>query len=400
MERILKRNKLLQIVNNYIYDSLMPINLNILYQFGSILGIFLIIQIISGVLLTFYYIPHINYAFDSIDYITREVPYGWLIRTIHLNGAALFFLFVYLHIARALLYGSYTRYRLTTWTIGIIILFFMIITAFLGYSLVYAQMSYWAIAVITNLLTIIPKYGQEIVQYIYGGYNIGNATLNRFFSLHYLFPFIIVALTLSHLMTLHSVGGSNSLGINNISTYSFITFHPYYTFKDLLGFILAILLLLYFVFYHPYSLSHPDNFIPANPLVTPTHIIPEIYFLAYFAILRSIPNKTIGVLMLLFSILSLLFLPFLHKGLFHTSTFRPFSRYFIYSFFINFFLLTFIGESPVSEPFISLGQIFVFYHFFFLLFILPFLSFLESFLFLFIYHSKSKINLVTRVDLL
>lgn len=384
MGRILKRNKILKIINNYIYDSQMANNLNIYYQFGSILGIFLIIQIISGIFLTFYYLPNINYAFDSVDYITREVQYGWLIRTIHLNGAALFFFFVYLHIARAFLYGSYTKYRYMTWSIGVIILFIMIITAFLGYSLVFANMSYWAIVVITNLLTIIPIYGNEIVNYIYGGYNIGNATLNRFFSIHYILPIIIVGLTMGHLMTLHNVGGSNPLGINNITSLTIIPFHPYYTFKDALGFLLAILFLSFFIFYFPYLLSHPDNFIPANPLVTPTHIIPEIYFLAFFAILRSIPNKTLGVLFLMFAILSLLIVPFLHKGLYHTTYFRPISRYFIYSFFINFILLTFIGQAPVEDPYILFGQIFVIYHFIFIFILIPFLSTFETFLYLFL----------------
>jgi ubiquinol-cytochrome c reductase cytochrome b subunit len=240
-------------------------------------------------------------------------------------------------------------------------------------------MSYWAIIVITNLLTIIPVYGDEIVNYILGGYSIGNATLSRFYSLHYLLPFIIVALTIFHLITLHNVGGSNPLGIKNIDT---LRFSPYYIIKDILGVLIAFIPLFYYIFYNPYYLSHPDNFVPANPLVTPSHIIPEIYFLAYFAILRSIPDKTLGVILLIFSILILLFLPFLHKGLINTSVFRPIYKYFLYIFFINFLLLTYIGQSPVSEPYITIGQILLTYHFIFILVIIPLISILESYFYL------------------
>ena len=376
---IRKNNVLVKALNNYLYDAIMPINLNIFYQFGSIIGIILVVQIISGIFLTFNYIPKVEYAFNSVDYITREVKYGWLIRTLHVNGAALFFAYTYLHISRALLYGSYTKSRKYTWIIGIIILFLMILTAFLGYSLVFGQMSYWAIIVITNLLTIIPIYGNEIVTYLLGGFSIGNATLSRFYSLHYLLPFILVGLTILHLVTLHSVGGTNPIGLKNIET---IRFSPYYTIKDILGVLIAFIPLLYFIFYNPYYLSHPDNFIPANPLVTPTHIVPEIYFLAYFAILRSIPNKTLGVLFLMFSILSLLFLPYLHKGIINTSIFRPVYKYSLYLFFINFILLTYVGESPVSEPYITLGQIFLSYHFIFILLLIPIISMLETFLYI------------------
>ena len=378
-----KNNKIINIMYNYVYNNPMPNTLNYLYNFGSLLGIFLVIQIISGLLLTFYYLPNVEYAFDSIEILCREIKYGWLIRTIHLNSAALFFLFVYIHIARALLYGSYTKYRMGTWYIGIIILFIMIITAFLGYSLVFGSMAYWAIVVITNLLSVIPIYGNRLVIYILGNYSISNQTLNRFFSLHYLLPFSLIALTIAHIMTLHTVGGSNPLGLNTMFTFSYLPFHPYYTIKDILGILLAILLLLSFVIYNPYKLSHSDNFIEANPLVTPSHIIPEIYFLALFAILRSIPNKTIGVLLLLFSILSLFILPFLHKSYLNTSLFRPLYRYSLYLFFINFILLTFIGESPISYPYNVLGLIFVIYYFFFLLFLIPFLSSLESYILLY-----------------
>lgn len=387
--RIIKREKILKIINNYIYDSLMSSNLNINYQYGSIIGIILIIQIISGIILSYYYIPDITYAFKSIDYITREVRNGWLIRTIHVNGAGLFFLFVYMHIGRSLLYGSYSKYRVKTWTIGVIILLILIITAFLGYSLIYSNMAYWAIIVITNLLTIIPNYGNEIVTYILGGYNIGNATIHRFYSIHYILPIIILGLTLGHIMTLHEVGGSNPLGI---STRTYVPFHPYYTIKDILGFIITFIIIGILIYYYPYILSHPDNFIKANALVTPTHIIPEIYFLALFAILRSIPNKTIGVIVLMGSIVSLLILPIIHKGLYHTSILRPIYRYTLYIFYINFILLTIIGESPVEEPYSTAGRILLIYYYIFIYIIIPITSIIETGITIYPYYKAGEIG--------
>lgn len=385
MKRILKRDPLLKIINNYVYDSLMPLNLNYFFNFGSLLGFFLIIQIFSGIFLAMNYIPHVDLAFDSIEYIMREIPYGYIIRYIHANGAALFFIIVYMHIARGLLYGSYIKK--ITWFIGVLIFFFMIITAFIGYSLVFGQMSYWAIAVITNLLTVIPYIGHDLVLFIFGGYNIGGATLTRFYSLHYLLPFIIAALSLAHLITLHQVGGSNSLGLNSVSSISLINFHPYYTLKDLFGFFIALSLLLFLVFFFPNLLSHSDNYIPANAMVTPTHIVPEFYLLPFYALLRSIPNKTFGVLALISAILILFSLPFFHLGLVHTSLFRPVYRIFLYVFFAVFLLLMFIGQAVPSEPFISIGQILGFYYFIFFIVLIPLISFFETFFFILLFHS-------------
>lgn len=379
MNRILKRNPLLKLVNNFVYDSLMPLNLNYWFNFGSLLGLFLIVQIVTGVLLAMNYIPHVDIAFDSIEYIMREVPYGYLIRYTHANGAALFFVAVYLHMARGLLYGSYSKPKTLTWSIGVIIFLLMIITAFIGYSLVYGQMSYWAIAVITNLLTVIPYVGHDLVQFIFGGFNIGGATLTRFYSLHYLLPFIIAALSLAHLITLHQVGGSNPLGLNSVSSISLVNFHPYYSFKDLFGFILAISLLLFLVFFFPNLLGHSDNYIPANPMVTPTHIVPEFYLLPFYALLRSIPNKTLGVLALLSAILVLLLLPFIHLGLVHTSLFRPVYRVFLYIFFAVFLLLMYLGQAVPSEPFITIGQLLGVYYFIFFVVLIPLISFFETF---------------------
>lgn len=376
----MKRNPLLKIVNNYLYDSLMPLNLDYLYNFGSILGLFLVIQIITGVLLAMNYIPDIALAFDSIEYIMREVPNGYIIRYSHANGAALFFVAVYFHMARGLLYGSYSKKL--TWIIGVLIFLLMIITAFIGYSLVFGQMSYWAIAVITNLLTVIPYVGHDLVQFIYGGFNIGGATLTRFYALHYLFPFIIAALSLAHLITLHQVGGSNPMGIDSVSSVSLVNFHPYYSFKDLFGFVLAISLLLFLVFFFPNLLGHSDNYIPANPMVTPTHIVPEFYLLPFYALLRAIPNKTMGVIALLSAILVLLTLPFTHLGLIFSSLFRPVFKVFLFLFFAVFLILMYLGQAVPSEPFITIGQILGGYYFIFFLILFPLISFTETFFYI------------------
>lgn len=383
MNRLLKRNTLLKLVNNYVYDSLMPLNLNFWFNFGSLLGFFLIVQIVTGVLLAMNYIPHVDLAFDSIEYIMREVPFGYIIRYSHANGAAFFFIAVYLHMARGLLYGSYTK--TLTWIIGVIIFLLMIITAFIGYSLVFGQMSYWAIAVITNLLTVIPYVGHDMVNFIFGGFNIGGPTLTRFYSLHYLFPFIIAALSLAHLITLHKVGGSNPIGIDSVSSISLVNFHPYYSFKDLFGFVVALSFLLFFVFFFPNLLGHSDNYIPANPMVTPTHIVPEFYLLPFYALLRSIPNKTLGVLALLSAILVLLFLPFIHLGLVHTSLFRPVYRVFLYIFFAVFLLLMYLGQAVPSEPFLTIGQLLGIYYFTFFVVLIPSISFLETFFYILLF---------------
>jgi len=390
MERLIKRNSLLSKINNYLYDSFLPMNLNYMYNWGSLLGIILIIQIASGFFLASYYVADINVASDSIEYIMREVPLGYMIRYIHANSAALFFFVVYLHISRALMYGSYTKQRQETWTIGVIILLVMIITAFIGYSLVYGQMSYWAIAVITNLLTVIPYLGTDLVQFIYGGYNIGNATLTRFYALHYILPIIIAALSLAHLITLHNKGGSNPLGVNSVRSITFINFHPYYTIKDLLGITILGIIIIILVFFMPNLLGHTDNYIPANPLVTPSHISPEIYLLFYYMGLRSIPDKTLGVLVLLSFILVLLFLPYLHKGIINSIKFRPIYKIFLYVLFINFFLGTYLGGAEVAEPYISLARISTFYYLFFFLVLFPLISFIESLFFILLQYSKIK----------
>lgn len=409
MNRLLKHNVLLKKINNYLYDSELPLNLNYLYNAGSLLGFILVVQIISGFFLASYYVADISLAFESIEYIMREVPQGYIIRYLHANGASLFFVVVYIHIARGLLYGSYTKARISTWYVGVIILLVMIITAFIGYSLVYGQMSYWAIAVITNLLTVIPYFGHDIVEFIYGGFNIGNSTLTRFYALHYILPIIIVALVLAHLITLHNVGGTNPLGIStpnggkstkstNLSftegkikcTSALITFHPYYTIKDLLGIFVLAIVLLFLVFFYPNLLGHTDNYIPANSLVTPAHIQPEFYLLFYYMGLRSIPNKTLGVLVLLSFILVLLFLPFLHKGVINTGKFRPIYRYLLFILFIDFLLGTYLGGTEVAEPYITLARMSSGIYLIFFLVLVPMVSFIESLLFIIIQKQSLK----------
>lgn len=388
MGRRLKRDIILSKINNYIYDSYMSINLSYWYNFGSILGLFLIIQIITGILLSMNYIATMELAFESVQYIKREVLYGNIIQSLHSNGAFFMFLAVYLHIARALKYGSYTYYRIGTWNIGVILLLLMIITAFLGYSLPLGNMSLWAIAVITNLLSVIPYFGKDIVSYIYGGYNIGNSTIGRFYTLHYLLPMIIGLISIIHLVLLHNKGGSNPLGISSIKNMGGINFHPYYTYKDVYGFLLVFILYFIIVFFYPDLFNHSDNYIEANPLVTPTHIVPEAYLLPFYSILRAIPNKTIGVLALLSAILVLLLLPFSYLGVLTSDRFRPIYRISLSLFFIVFLLLIYSGGCIVAEPYISISQILTIIYFYFLLIEIPIISLYESFMINYKYHSK------------
>lgn len=328
-----------------------------------------------------HYVPNADLAFASVEYIMRDVNYGWLLRYMHANGASMFFLVVYVHIFRNLYYGSFSYPRNILWCTGVIILLIMILTAFMGYVLPWGQMSFWAATVITNLVSAVPVIGQDILIWLWGGFAVDNATLNRFFSFHYLFPFILAGLVGIHLIFLHENGSNNFLGI--IFKYDKIPFTPYFTIKDIYGIILFFILFSYFIFFDPIYLGHPDNFIVANPLVTPNHIVPEWYFLPFYAILRSVPDKLIGVLLLLASILILLFFPFLTKANIVSGYFRPFYQYFFWIFFYNCILLGWIGGKVIEEPFYLLGQIFTFYYFSYFIFILPFLGFIENKLFIY-----------------
>nr|AXS65388.1 cytochrome b [Cucujoidea sp. 3 KM-2017] len=352
MKMIRKNNPLIKIINNSLIDLPTPSNISSMWNFGSLLGVCLMIQIISGLFLAMHYCPNIDLAFNSLSHICRDVNYGWLIRIIHSNGASFFFICLYIHIGRGMYYSSYNL--METWMIGVTIFFLTMGTAFLGYVLPWGQMSFWGATVITNLVSAIPYLGNSMVQWLWGGFAVENATLNRFFALHFILPFMILALVMIHLLFLHQTGSSNPMGMN--SNLDKIPFHPYFIYKDLLGFIILFMMLIILCLSNPYMLGDPDNFTPANPLITPIHIKPEWYFLFAYAILRSIPNKLGGVIALIFSIAILYILPFTNKSNM-SSQFYPISKILYWSFFSIIILLTWIGGCPVEYPYILTGQI-------------------------------------------
>jgi len=370
------KNSILSFVDSHIINYPTPINLNYLWSFGSSAGICLIIQILTGILLAMHYTPHIDLAFISVEHIMRDVNNGWLIRYLHANGASFFFIVVYSHIFRGLYFGSYIYPRGALWFSGVIIFLLMMATAFMGYVLPWGQMSFWGATVITNLFSAIPLVGGAIVEWLWGGFSVDNATLNRFFSLHYLLPFLISGLTLLHLSLLHTNGSNNPIGVNtNLDT---ISFYPYFYVKDLFAFLILISSLLFFVLYYPNVLGHSDNYIPANPLVTPAHIVPEWYFLPFYAILRSIPDKLGGVAAMGGAILILLLLPILNTSNIRSTKFRPIFAFFYWVFAINFLLLGWIGQKPVESPFIEIGIFSTIFYFIFILFFVPFIGILEK----------------------
>lgn len=374
--RILKTHPLLSIVNGMLIDLPAPANLNYLWGFGSLLGLCLIIQLASGIFLAMHYTPNIELAFTSVEHIMRDVNYGWLLRYIHANGASMFFIMVFMHIARGLYHGSYTKPREIVWSVGVIILIIMMATAFLGYVLPWGQMSFWGATVITNLISAIPYIGNDIVQWLWGGFSVSNATLNRFFSFHYLLPFVLTGLVLVHLISLHVDGSNNPIGIN--SNIDKIPFHPYYSSKDLFGYGMFLIFFSFFIYFAPNVLGHPDNYIPANPLVTPAHIQPEWYFLFAYAILRSIPNKLLGVLALFASLLVLLVLPYVHLARIRSLQFRPISKILFWFFVADFIMLTYIGAQVVEEPWITIGQVSSIFYFLYFLVLNPLAGWLEN----------------------
>nr|UYG49193.1 cytochrome b [Abscondita chinensis] len=350
--KIFKKHPLLKIMNSAFIDLPSPSNISTWWNFGSLLGMCLIIQILTGLFLAMHYCSDISLAFNSVVHICRDVNYGWLMRIIHMNGASLFFVCLYLHIGRGIYYSSYLQTM--TWMIGVIMFFLIMATAFLGYVLPWGQMSFWGATVITNLLSAIPYLGTNIVQWIWGGFAVDNATLNRFFALHFMLPFIIAALAMIHLLFLHQTGSFNPLGTtNNIDK---IQFHPYFMSKDLMGFIIILMMFTLFILMFPYMMGDPDNFTPADPLVNPAHIKPEWYFLFAYAILRSIPNKLGGVIALFCSILILMIMP-LYKKKMKSNSFYPINKLLFWTFASNSYLLTWIGAKPVEDPYILTGQI-------------------------------------------
>jgi ubiquinol-cytochrome c reductase cytochrome b subunit len=375
--RIFKSNPLLSLVNGYLVDSPQPSNLSYLWNFGSLLAFCLVIQIITGVTLAMHYNPSVLEAFNSVEHIMRDVNNGWLIRYLHSNTASAFFFLVYLHIGRGLYYGSYRAPRTLVWTIGTVIFILMMATAFLGYVLPYGQMSLWGATVITNLMSAIPWVGQDIVEFIWGGFSVNNATLNRFFALHFVLPFVLAALALMHLIALHdSAGSGNPLGVSG--NYDRLPFAPYFIFKDLITIFLFIVVLSVFVFFMPNVLGDSENYVMANPMQTPPAIVPEWYLLPFYAILRSIPNKLLGVIAMFSAILILLIMPFTDLGRSRGLQFRPLSKFAFYVFVANFLILMQLGAKHVESPFIEFGQISTVLYFSHFLIIVPFVSLLEN----------------------
>nr|YP_011009656.1 cytochrome b [Hygia lativentris]WPV77648.1 cytochrome b [Hygia lativentris] len=347
-----KTHPMLKIINMSLIDLPAPSNISLWWNFGSLLSMCLMIQIITGILLAMHYTANVELAFNSIIHICRDVNNGWLLRNTHANGASLFFICLYMHVGRGIYYGSYKL--MMTWNVGIIMMFMIMGTAFLGYVLPWGQMSLWGATVITNLLSAIPYMGNNIVKWLWGGFSVNNATLTRFFTLHFMLPFIITAMVMIHLLFLHQTGSNNPLGLN--SNYDKVPFHPYFLIKDLMSMMMTMFMFMLLVLLEPRMLGDPENFIPANPMVTPIHIQPEWYFLFAYTILRSIPNKLGGVVAMMVSIMIIVILPITNKSKFQSMAFYPMNKLLFWSLVTIIILLTWIGARPAEEPFVTTGQ--------------------------------------------
>ena len=354
-----------------------PKNLNYWWNFGSLAGFMLIVLIVTGIVLAMNYTPHVDHAFDSVERIRRDVPFGWLVQFIHMNGASFFFIVVYIHIFRGIYYGSYKSPREILWILGVVIMLLMMATAFMGYVLPWGQMSFWGATVITNLFSAIPLVGEHIVSWLWGGFAVDNPTLNRFYSLHYLLPFVIVGVVVLHVVALHTHGSNNPLGIELRGKQDSIPFHPYYTVKDFFGLGLFLTIFCLFVFFAPDYLGHPDNYVPANPLVTPPHIVPEWYFLPFYAILRAIPDKLLGVVAMFAAIAVLFILPWLDRSPVRSARFRPIYKQVFWLLVIDCLVLGYIGAKPAEGWYIHIGRLATVYYFAHFLIILPLLSVFE-----------------------
>ena len=355
-----------------------PKNLSYWWNFGSLAGIMLVIMLVTGITLAMHYTPHVDYAFNSVERIMRDVNSGWLIRYIHMNGASFFFIAVYIHIFRGLYYGSYKAPRELLWMLGVVIMLLMMATAFMGYVLPWGQMSFWGATVITNLFSAIPIVGEHIVTWLWGGFSVDNPTLNRFFALHYLLPFVIFAVVVLHIIALHRFGSNNPLGIDVKGPQDTIPFHPYYTIKDAFGLFVFLIPFAFFVFFAPNFMGHPDNYIPANPLVTPAHIVPEWYFLPFYAILRAVPDKLFGVLAMFGAIAVLFILPWLDRSPVRSGSFRPVFKIFFWLLFVDCIALTWLGGKPAEGWYVTASRIATVYYFFYFLVALPLLSIFET----------------------
>jgi ubiquinol-cytochrome c reductase cytochrome b subunit len=367
---------IMQVVNDHLIDYPTPSNLSYWWGFGFLAAFCLGNQLATGIVLAMHYTPHVDLAFASVEHIMRDVNGGWLIRYAHANGASMFFFVVYIHVLRGIYYGSYAHPRQFVWSIGVVILLLMMAAAFMGYVLPWGQMSFWAATVITNLFSAVPLVGEKLVLWLWGGFSVDNATLNRFFSLHYLLPFVLSGAALLHIAALHQDGSNNPLGV--YSSVDKVPFYPYFYIKDLFGTVLFAILFSGFVYFSPNTLGHPDNYVPANPMVTPEHIVPEWYFLPFYAILRSIPNKLLGVIALAFGVLVLIFLPFINTSDIRSSSFRPIYRILFWIQVVNCIILGWIGQMTPETPYVEIGQIGTIFYFGYFLILIPLLGRFEG----------------------
>ena len=372
------RLPIVSLIKGQAMDFPTPKNLNYWWTFGGILAIMLVLQLITGIVLVMHYTPSADLAFDSVEHIMRDVNYGWLLRYMHANGASMFFIAVYIHIFRGMYYGSYKEPREVLWMLGVFIFIAMMATAFMGYVLPWGQMSFWGAKVITNLFSAIPFVGDPIVTWLWGGYNVGDPTLNRFFSLHYLLPFVLAALVFLHIWALHVPGNNNPTGVEPKSDADTLPFHPYYTMKDLFAIVVFLLFMAAFVFYAPNYMGHADNYIEANPLSTPAHIVPEWYFLPFYAILRSIPDKLFGVIAMFSSLLILLALPWLDSSRVRSGKYRPIFKQLFWIFVFDCLVLGVVGGQPAEGIWLIIGRIATAYYFFHFIILLPLIGLLES----------------------
>lgn len=372
-----KKNIILNLLHHSGVTYPVPSNITYWWNFGVLALVCLIIQLITGIFLAMHFVANADLAFLSVEHIMRDIQYGWLLRYVHSNGASMFFLVVYVHLFRGLYYGSYSAPRQLLWCTGVIILLIMILTAFMGYVLPWGQMSFWAATVITNLVSVLPFVGNDILIWLWGGFSVDDATLHRFFSLHYLLPFVLLALVGVHIILLHENGSNSVLGINH--KVDLIPFNPYFIFKDIFSTLLLLFVFNFYAIKHKPAIIDADNYIEANPLVTPAHIVPEWYFKTFYAILRSVPDKAGGTFLLLMSIIVLMLFPFYTKTFVNSGVFRPFYKFFFWFFIMDFIILAWIGGKPVEEPYYTIGQIATCFYFFYFLIVLPVLARLERY---------------------